>query len=172
MAGSKLPKKSRKLITENIFPIVEFFEVDFDDKSEKSFLDLSQEDKCELRSHLIGSKGVYAFYNSEFEIIYVGKTKSNLWNEMKLAFNRSMPHYNRLAVHHPSGRYKATSGGVRVIRPKTLHVYDCATYFSAYRVVDESLIDLLELMLIRICPNDLLNVRIEGNHTLSPHWVD
>jgi hypothetical protein len=168
MGEPKLSQNTRKYLKEQINPIVEFFPIEGDEKSDRSFLDLSRPDCKKLRGDLDRSIGIYSFYNSEYELIYLGKTKSSLWAEMKHAYNRTMTDYSRFKVYHPSDVYKPTSGKVRVIQRKSIHLYDCAAYFSAYSIRDEVLIDVLELMMIRMCPNDILNVRMEGNMTLSP----
>ena len=171
MANERYSKETLKFIDQNIRPIVEFFPIELDEKSDRSFLDLSRADTKKLRADLTSSIGIYSFYNSEYELIYLGKTKSSLWNEMKVAYTRKMSDYKRFYVDHPSSIYKSTSGGVRAIRRRNMYVYDCACFFSAYRVESKPLIDVLELMMIRMCPNDILNVRMEGNHTLEPLWT-
>jgi hypothetical protein len=121
-----------------IRPIIEFFPVEcsrVDD--ETSFIDLKNENRKVLRKTLQNAKGIYSFYNSEMEIIYVGKTKNNLWTEMKSAFNRRMDHYTRYKVTHPYGKYSVLGNGqVRKIFEDSVHLYDAASYFSAYAVPD------------------------------------
>ena len=60
------------------------------------------------------------------------------------------------------------SGKMRTLKRRERHIYDCAMRFSAYAIDDDTLIDVVELMMIRLVPNDLLNVRMEGNTTLRP----
>jgi len=89
---------------------------------------------------------------------------------MKGAYNRKMNHYARYQVHHARGKYAAlASGRARSLQKRPIYLYDCAQYFSAYAIEDDTLIDLIELMMIRLCPNDLLNVRMEGNTTLRAY---
>ncbi len=170
MSDGKLTNDATITAEQKIHPIVEFFAVDYDNQGIADFIDTSEDDRKLLRTALKSAKGIYAFYNSEYEIIYLGKTKYDLWTEMKNAFNREMNHYVRYKVSHP--RHKYVTGAERKVRPirnTTTHLYDCAAYFSAYAIEDDTLIDLVELMMIRLCPNDLVNVRIEGNTLLRPY---
>ncbi len=163
-----LAAQSKSLSKRAISPIVEFFETEMCQKSERSFIDVSKEDRKALQKALKAAKGVYSFYNSELEIIYVGKTKNDLWTEMCNAYSRKMPHYHRYYVNHPHGKYSAGKGrALRQIKRDAMYLYDAASYFSAYSV-EENLIDAFETLIIRMIPNDLLNVRMEGNELLSP----
>ncbi len=160
--------KAKEFARDKIHPVVEFFEITHDDNGGTSFIDISSEDGKLLRSHLRKSKGIYAFYNSEYEIIYLGKTKNDLWTEMKGAFHRKMDHYYRYYVHHPRSKYSGKFKGLRKISSNQLTVAHAASFFSAYHMDDDVLIDIVEMMMIRVLPNDLLNVRMEGNMTLLP----
>jgi hypothetical protein len=103
--------------------------------------------------------GIYSFYNSEGSIIYLGKTKNELWYEMNGAFNRSMEAHEVWTVAHPKNRaFKQT---LRRIQRKNVHLHDTAAFFSAY-AVDSDFVDGLETLFIRTLPNNLTNVRIEG----------
>jgi hypothetical protein len=102
--------------------------------------------------------GLYAFYNSEGSIIYLGKTKNNLWSEMQGAFNRDMTAHEIWTVAHPHTPFERRS---RRIRRTSVHLHDTAVFFSAYEV-DSTFIDRLETLFIRVLPNNLTNVRIEG----------
>jgi hypothetical protein len=149
--------------------IVELFPIEWSERNQRAFLNEQNGDHAELIEILGQSVGIYAFYNSELEIIYLGKTKRNLWSEMQNAFVRPMPHYERYYVHHPRGKFKSTSSGVaRKLRVRNLKVWEAASYFSAY-AVGEIHIDDVEKLLIRIAPNDLLNKRMEGNGSLDIH---
>tara|TARA_R110000868_G_scaffold75626_3_gene218032 strand:- start:2323 stop:3000 length:678 start_codon:yes stop_codon:yes gene_type:complete len=163
-----LAAKSESLAANAIKPIVEFFETELCEDSERSFLDTSKADRQELKKVLQKARGIYSFYNSELEIIYVGKTKNDLWTEMCNAYNRNMNHYKRYYVAHPYEKYTAPQGGkVRRIKLEEMGLWHAASYFSAYSV-DETLIDAFEQLMIRMIPNDLLNVRMEGNSSLVP----
>ena len=167
-----LSTQALEIAKKTIHPIVEFFPIDLEGKNENEFIDTSidNKDRIELRKALSASKGIYAFYNSEYECIYIGKTKNNLWLEMKTAYNREMNHYQRFTVDHgKKQKYKVPSNGIlRPIRARKFHLYDNARYFSAYHIEENDLVDLMELMIVRLMPNDLLNVRMEGNTSLIP----
>jgi hypothetical protein len=80
-----------------IRPIIELFPVECSREDiETTFIDLKNENRKVLRKTFKNEKGIYSFYNSEMEIIYVGKTKNDLWTEMKVAFNRPMVHYTKV----------------------------------------------------------------------------
>jgi len=165
--AESLNKVAAEIAEQKIHPIVEFFQVDFDCRSAREFIDISKADRKLLRSSLMAAKGIYAFYNSEYEIIYLGKTKRKLWDEMKNAYSREMQHYERYKVHFARNKYtQGRADKVRPLKRSATYIYDCASYFSAYAIDDDALIDIVELMMIRLFPNDLLNVRMEGNTTL------
>jgi hypothetical protein len=146
-------------------PIVEFFPLDEDG----DFLSKSQPDHVHLRKLLSQACGIYSFYNSELEVIYIGKTvERNIFAEAKNAYRREMLHYERYRVHHPRGRFaNANDGKVRKISKAALSLHDAAQYFSAY-ALNAEMISPIETLLIRMLPNDLLNVRMEGNTSLEP----
>ena len=159
--------KSAALLENAVRPVVEFFPTESLEGSDRTFLDTTQEDRRQLQRALRASRGIYCFYNSELEIIYVGKTKGDLWTEMHNAYNREMKHYSRYYVAHAYEKYVVPKGGgVRKITKGPMHLYDAAEYFSAYSV-EEDLIDAIEQLIIRMIPNDLLNVRMEGNTSMS-----
>jgi hypothetical protein len=160
----KISKSAAEKIQQKIHPIAEFFELD----QNEVLLDTSHEDKKKLAQLLRKSKGIYAFYNSEAEVIYVGKTKTSLWTEMKNAYGRRMNHYTRFFVNHPKKFTfeERANGKTRQIERRSFSVWNVATFFSAYHVEDDDLIDIIEMMMIRMMPNDLINVRMEGNTTL------
>lgn len=172
MTEHDISHEAAAIAEQRIHPIVEFFPIDYSCRSLRDFIDVQETDRKLLRTALASTKGLYVFYNSEFEIIYLGKTKSKLWTEMKNAYSRPMAHYSRYAVQYPRGRYKEDAGRtLRPLRRGKRFIYDCAAYFSASSIEDDTLIDVFELMLIRLLPNDLLNVRMEGNTTLRPYVV-
>jgi len=151
--------------------IVELFPIPKEEDYGRAFLNEDKDDHAELIQHLENTIGIYAFYNSELEIIYLGKTKKNLWSEMKNAYSRDMPHYQRLIVEYPREKFKQTvSGLARKLVRRNLAVWEAACYFSAYSV-NEDHIDELESLLIRIAPNDVVNKRMEGNGSLEMHYV-
>ena len=163
---AKGQKQALSAASEAIAPIVEFFPID----SYEGILDTSKPDHAALRDVLSSCCGLYSFYNSELEVIYVGKTvKRNLWAEMTHVFGqREMAHYERYSVQHAHGRYSAGAKSVRKIVRTPTYLADAAGYFSAYRVPN-TLVTALETLIIRMVPNDLLNVRMEGNTRLKPY---
>lgn len=168
-AVAKLIKRSTDAGTENhaslIRPVVELFQVEPDSKSEKDFIDTRLDDRKKLKRLLEKEIGIYSFYNSELEVVYVGKTKTSLWKEMKQTYNRKMPRYKRYQVNHPHGRFSSPTDGVRQMKLGDFHFYDAVSYFSAY-VVPENFIDIVETLLIRIFANELINVQMAGNKSL------
>ena len=151
--------------------IVEFFACEWNDDNKRAFLNKERADHRDLIAILQESKGIYAFYNSEYEIIYLGKTNRNLWDEMQNAYVREMPHYKRYRINHPHEKFRLTStGNARKLQLSNVNVYDAAMCFSAY-AVDEKYIDDVEKLLIRIAPNDILNKRMEGNGSLDIHTL-
>jgi hypothetical protein len=150
-------------------PIVEFFPTyDYNEGSDLFFNNTASHQK-ELRKALQNTQGIYAFYNSEAEIIYVGKTeRQNLWTRMYRSYNVSS-RYSRYYVKHPRSQYKsAKSGGARKITKDKIPISAVAAYCSAYEIPPQ-LIEFAERLLIRLVPNDLINLRMEGNMTLRAH---
>ena len=153
-----------------IIPVVEFYPIERSSSSqEASYIpfDATTDSGVGLRKALTSSAGrkvcgVYAFYNSQGEIIYFGKTeKQNLFQEIKNAYNRQMRNCNIYRVRHPSGKYKPTGGGtIRQIQRENVYLYQVSEYFSAYDVRPE-LVGAVESLVIRLTPNDLINARIE-----------
>jgi GIY-YIG catalytic domain len=159
MIDSKLPIK----------PIVEFFPVM--DHTQISYLFYPKEgdeltkDQLKLRANLADVSGVYAFYNSEAEIIYVGSTeKQNLLKRMTQSLSHVRTKYKRYYVEH--GKY---NGKPKKIIRRSVALWQVAEFFSAYEV-DSKFIKALEQFVIRMIPNDLVNAKIEGNgkRKLSP----
>lgn len=149
-----------------ISPIVEFFPVEITQVRENGRdipFDTSTEHGSRLRENLRQAKGLYSFYNSQAEVIYFGKTESlTLYDEIVNAFNRKLPKYKLYRVRHPWGRYRTTrENELRKIRKEEVTLADTASYFSAYSVAPQ-LIGGLESLIIRIAPNDIINVKIES----------
>jgi hypothetical protein len=171
-AVAKLITRSATASTKNhatlIQPIVEQFAVEQDHKAERNFIDTSKADRKELRELLKSSVGIYAFYNSELEVVYVGKTKNNLWSEMKQAFNRPMSNYSRYRVVHPRDRFANPADNIRPLKVQKFFVYNAAYFFSAY-AVPLDFVDVIETLLIRVFSNDLINVQMAGNNSLLPY---
>jgi hypothetical protein len=108
-----------------------------------------------LCERLKTSHGIYAFYDGNGRVLYVGRaTKLDLWTELNQRLN-----------HGPALRQvRALSGrkakGTKLKRVKILFS-DAAKFFSAYEVPVSSQIHNLEALIIRIAPNDLRNLHLE-----------
>jgi hypothetical protein len=116
--------------------------------------------KTELKDHF----GVYVFFDSRGQAIYVGKARlQKLWKEINLAFNRDRGEVQKIKrVTHPKRRqiYRTSDEQARQITDNLVPLHDIAVYFSAYQVTD-GMIDDLEALLVRSFANDLLNIRME-----------
>ena len=150
------------LFEEAITPIVEFFPIGWcESKQGAKWLPFDYSQHPGLREDLISAKGLYMYYNSEGEIIYVGRSKRNILDEMINAYNRLMRSYTMYKVAHPWGRYKPSTGSqLRQIGRANAKICDTASYFLCYRVVPDLIVP-LEALLIRVIPNDVINVRME-----------
>ena len=151
-------------------PIVEFFPTyDLRERSDL-FVDNSAQHQKALREALESTKGIYAFYNSEGEVIYIGKTeRQNLWKRMRHSYLAEKARYERYYVRHPHQRFAFRSGSrVRRLVRQSFPISDVATFCSAY-ALPTNLIQFSEQLLIRIIPNDLINLRMEGNLSLRAY---
>ena len=146
-------------------PIVELFPIAWSNTDLRAFLDEEQNE--ELIKALRQTRGLYSFYNSELEIIYVGKTTDNFWNQMRISFNRMMPHHLLYTTHSDFEPTYEPKSKFKPIKRRQIYLWEAAKYFSAYQIDDEDLIPELEKLLIRMMPNDVVNVRMEGNTSLS-----
>ena len=117
-----------------------------------------------LRLELDSHRGIYVFFDSRGQALYVGKaSKQVLWDEMTNAFNRSRGQLQTVRrVRHPERRqaYRTSDEKARQIVPAIVPLHELATYFSAYEV-SGGLITELEAMLVRCSANDLLNKKME-----------
>ncbi len=153
----------------NIYkPIVEFHHVERYKKykNRKRFQPLNAGDKkyAKLVEALRDARGIYFFYDSSGRVIYVGRTeKQDLWSEMTNAFNRGNIRNQIYLTGHPKKRMgkKSSNQKKRRLVRKNVKLHDSAHYFSAYNVRQE-FIKVMEQMIIRAVPNNLVNTRIEG----------
>ncbi len=116
-----------------------------------------------LKEQLQSAYGIYLFYDSRGQSIYVGKARrQSLWKEINNAFNRERDVQKVKLVTHPNQNRAFTPGHEKLRQPKwtTLKLCELAYYFSAYEV-DPGMVDDLEALLIRGFANDLLNVKME-----------
>jgi len=152
-----------------IRPIVEFFPLDATESVGGIKYELfptnrgGKQSHQQLRQALAGANGIYIFYDTRGQAIYVGKAKQqSLWGEMKNAFNRKRDTQTVYRVRHPQRNQKFLPAyeKPRQPRPTQLKLNDLAAYVSAYEVEAEMIND-LEALLVRGFANDLLNVRME-----------
>ena len=116
-----------------------------------------------LKAALADSWGIYIFYDSRGQALYVGKAREQtIWKEMNLAFNRKRNVQTISLVQHPERNQEFKPGYEKLRQPKDtqLELFDLACYFSAYHV-DSGMIDDLEALMVRGFANNLLNVRME-----------
>lgn len=117
-----------------------------------------------LKSKLDDSYGIYIFYDSRGQALYVGKARDqSIWKEMNLAFNRDRGEVQSIKlVQHPERNQEFKPGYEKLRQPKDtqLDLYDLAYYFSAYHV-DNGMIDDLEALMVRAFANSLLNIKME-----------
>jgi hypothetical protein len=150
---------ARKSAALQYAPIVEFYPLyDYEENLSLFFDRKKTSDQKSVIKALTGKKGIYALYNSEAEVIYIGRTtERDLAVRIKESLSRVRTQYKRYYVEH--GKF---DGVQKKIQRKKLALWQVAEFFSAY-VVQSKLIKPLESLLIRVMPNDLVNVRIEGN---------
>jgi hypothetical protein len=168
---SQLVIKTLKVNEENkydyaIQPIVEFYPINKTKSLRGRDLKIISSDrdkfpheyelKCKLDKSY--SSGLYSFYNSQGRIIYVGKTKDNLWKEINHAFNRFREPQKIYSVDHTKKK--------KPIKERCVYLHEVAHYFSVYET-EYSLTDKLEALIIRTIPNDITNTRIEP---LIDYW--
>ena len=159
-------RESESCISKSIQPIVEYYTLENTDSRNRVNLELipSKEGRGrKVRQELETSKGIYIFYNSQCEAIYLGKAKKqSLWKEMNLAFNRNRNSQIAWMVNHPErgNDFVPAHQKLRPLQKTKVYLSDIATYFSAYKV-EVGLIDNLEALMIRGFANDLTNVRME-----------
>jgi hypothetical protein len=154
-------------------PLVEFFKIQKCESPRRAKYELfSVKDRRgrqhPYRSGLVNELdkfyGVYVFFDSRGQAIYIGKARrQSLWKEMTSAFNRDRDSVQKIKrVRHPERRvdYRTSDEKSRQIVEYSVPLHELAAYFSAYHVVD-GMIDELESLLVRSFANDLLNIRME-----------
>ena len=159
----------QKAQLETIQPIVEFYRIDKClTKREASWEVFNGGKEAKLyarglRTALEKSYGIYIFYDSRGQALYVGKARDqSIWKEMNLAFNRNREVQTIALVNHPDRNQEFKPGYEKLRQPKEtqLELSDLAFYFSAYHV-DDGMIGDLEALMVRGFANNLLNVRRE-----------
>ena len=149
----------------SIKPIVEYYSIEATKaRANWEILNITGKRQKKIRDHLTKAHGIYVFYNSQCNAIYVGKAKErNLWGEMKSAFNRARDPQILWCVRHPSTGvdFFPACQQPRRIRKMNVYLHNIAHYFSAYSV-EKDLIDNAEALLIRVFANDLTNEQMEN----------
>ena len=142
-------RKHRSHIFNNaIVPIVEFHKFDlFHGHKADSFAKRVNNKQIIEKLRNDNPKGIYAFYGSDGNLIYVGKTEKNsLFNEMA-------QRYNSKAI-----KFKIINKGKA--RWEKLPIRDIAQYVSAYKISNELIAD-VEALLTRITINNTANLKVE-----------
>ena len=98
----------------------------------------------EIKNALDGKKGIYAFYNSQAKLIYVGKTSNNFFTEISQQLGRD------IEVYEENFQKKKIKQGTIV------------NYFSAYEVKEPKLISDIEALIIRLTYTENLNEKLEN----------
>lgn len=151
----------------SIKPIVEYYPIKATPSRQAAkweIIETSEQRESKIKDILNKEHGIYVFYNSQCNAIYVGKAKErNLWGEIKSAFNRDRDPQVLWRVRHPTtgNSFLAASENPRQIRKMKVYLHEIAHYFSAYSV-EKALIDNAEAFLIRVFANDLTNEQM-GN---------
>jgi hypothetical protein len=161
-------KTSLKFNKTSIKPILEFYPLNRElsrNGAMYEVLNVKITRNKTIQSILKRTKGVYIFYNSQGQAIYVGKAlKQYLWSEIKSAFNRKRENQTIYRTNYPESGNSFTEvykDKNRKIRKHNLKLHDLATYLSVYEV-ESSLISPFEAALIRIFPNQIMNSRVEA----------
>lgn len=116
-----------------------------------------------VRNALENSNGIYIYYDSRGQALYVGKAREqSLWKEMNLVLNRKRDVQTFKLVDHPERNQEFKPGYEKLRQPveTQLELCDLAYYCSAYKI-DDGMIDDLEALLVRGFANNLLNVKME-----------
>lgn len=117
-----------------------------------------------LKAKLEDSYGIYIFYDSRGQALYVGKAREqSIWKEMNLAFNRKRGEVQSIKlVRHPARNQEFKPGYEKLRQPKDtqLDLFNLAYYFCAYHV-DDGMIDDLEALMVRAFANSLMNIKME-----------
>lgn len=150
----------------SIKPIIEYYPIKVTESKhgeKKEIINISGIREKKIKETLSKEHGIYVFYNSQCNAIYIGKAKKlNLWGEMKNAFNRARDPQVLWHVKHPSTGtvFSPAYEKERQIEKRKVYLHDIALYFSAYSI-EKDFIDNAEALLIRIFANDLTNEKME-----------
>ena len=155
----------KKAHAESIRPIIEMYPIQKDgvEQAKPAVFAAKGKYRKGLYEALVAeTSGVFVFYDTRGRALYTGQTKSNLWNEMNLAFRRQRKGQDIMLVTHPVTEKEFVPANEKVRQPHdhNLHLYQLAAYFSAYAVL-EDVVDAVEGLLIRAFPNDTFNTKME-----------
>jgi hypothetical protein len=92
--------------------------------------------------------GIYAFFDSAGELVYVGKTTKNLFTEIQQRYSGKKIHFRTLSK---KGKPKWNAWTVK----------DVAQFISAYGV-DKAFVTNVEALLTRLIINIASNIRVEN----------
>lgn len=154
----------------SIKPIVEYYPIEANDSRQGAAWELFDSDQSGnkrqegIKAALQEKHGIYIFYDSRGEALYVGKAKEqSLWSEMKSAFNRDRDTQKVRIVSHPTTGtgFRPAYESPRKIQPTHMKLVDLSYYFSAYEVAKD-MINNVEALLVRAYANGLLNARMEN----------
>ncbi|HGF7178989.1 TPA: hypothetical protein AB5E10_003323 [Vibrio cholerae] len=153
----------------SIKPIVEYYPIQVAESKQGTHWELFNSDVSgnkrqeDIKDYLRDCSGVYIFYDSRGEALYIGKAKEqSLWDEMKNAFNRDRQTQKIKLVSHPytGTGFKPAFESPRKIEKINLQLAYMASYFSAYEVEDD-MINNVEALLVRVFANSILNIKME-----------
>jgi len=125
----------QKAQLETIRPIVEFFAIQRCQSGRNSSWLVFNGSKDAnlyargLKNTLEDSYGIYVFYDSRGQALYVGKAREQtIWKEMNLAFNRKRNIQKITLVSHPDRNQEFKPGYEKLRQPKDtlLELYDLA----------------------------------------------
>ena len=147
--------------------IIEFYPIKYDENYEKRqfmFLDKDKESDKYVEKTLRETRGgIYIFYDSYGQALYVGKTNGILITEIIQQFEKikieiylTDPPPN--TTHKPLSKQKKQKLSSKQIKKRDHYpLYNCATYLSVYHITQPALIHNLEALLIRAFPNNIIN---------------
>ncbi len=160
----------RKAQIETIQPIVELYPINRCGSAREANWEVFDGGKSAtlyakgLKTALQDSYGIYIFYDSRGQALYVGKAREqSIWKEMNHAFNRSRGEVQSIKLtRHPERNQEFKPGYEKLRQPKDtqLDLYDLSCYFSAYHVED-GMIEDLEALMVRGFANNLMNIKME-----------
>jgi hypothetical protein len=143
-----LNKMRAQTLERAIVPIAEYHYLDDDHgKSVNSLANRINNERLIVK--LQGQEGgIYAFFDSTGELVYVGKTTKNLFTEIQQRYSGKKIHFRTLSK---KGKSKWNTWAVK----------DVAQFISAYGV-DKAFATNVEALLTRLIINIASNIRVES----------